>query len=191
MSLTVKKTEPIIAISTDVDDMTESDKLALLKQEYGTARSTAIDYANVRKEIEQYMVMLPADPSIADISEINKLYALAQSYLSRITAIEVTAIDNASRWKRLSNLMDGYIEDRSSEILVSEEIIDLSVQKAEAKVRVALKKEYHTWGRIKDRQAEAESFSRMIESKKKDMVSVLTTLGKQVKALSLEQALQR
>jgi hypothetical protein len=52
-----------------------------------------------------------------------------------------------------------------------------------------LKKEYATFATLQTKLSEAESFKRMVETRKKDLASVLTTLGKQVKALSVEQNL--
>ena len=118
------------------------------------------------------------------------MYALTQSYSSRVTAIEVLAIDNHSRWKRLVDLLEAYIEDRRSELLVSEEFEEYTVPKADAMARTMMKKEFKTLRRLKAKAAEAESFYKMIATKKKDLTSVLTTLGKQVKALSLEKSIQ-
>jgi hypothetical protein len=190
MAKKIKKDHMAATVSGDIDELNEKDKLAFLKKEYKVARDTAIDYNKAKKEIQRYLVDLPKNPDYADLSEINKLYAETQSYSSRVTAIEVLAIDNHARWKRLVDLLEAYIEDRRSEFLVSDEFEEYTVQKADAKARTLLKKEYKTLRRLKDKMAEAESFYRMVATKKKDLTSVLTTLGKQVKALSLEKSIQ-
>jgi hypothetical protein len=117
---------------------------------------------------------------------MNALYAETQSYSSRVTAIEVLAIDNAGRWKRMVQAMEGYIDDLQSDLFVSDAYEELTIPKAQARAKVALKKEHNTLRKLKRKHAEAESFCKMVEIKKKDLASVLTTLGKQVKALSLE-----
>jgi len=177
-------------VSGDIEDLNEKDKLSFLKKEYKLAKETAIDYDTAKSEINSYMVELPLKPDYVDLSEINKLYALTQSYSSRVTAIEVLAIDHHARWKRLVNLLESYIEERQSELLVSEEFEEYTVAKADAKARTMLKKEHKTLRRLKDKETESESFYKMIATKKKDLSSVLTTLGKQVKALALEKAIQ-
>jgi hypothetical protein len=190
MTKKIKKNHMAATVTGDIDDLNEKDKLSFLKKEYKTAQDTVIDYDKAKEEIRKYIVDLPKNPDYQDLSEINKLYALAQSYSSRVTAIEVIAIDNHSRWKRLVKLLEAYIEDRRSELLVSEKFEEYTVQKAEAKARTLMKREFKTLRRLKDKAEEAESFYRMIETKKKDLTSVLTTLGKQVKALSLEKSIQ-
>jgi hypothetical protein len=190
MSKKVKKKPMAATVSGDIDDLNEKDKLAFLRKEHELAKATTPKYEVAKDEINKYIVDLPKNPDYADLSEINKLYAIAQSYSSRVTALEVIAIDNHSRWKRLVELLEAYIEDRRSELLVSEEFEEYTVTKADAKARTMLKKEFKTLRRLKSKMSEAESFYRIIATKKKDLTSVLTTLGKQVKALSLEKSIQ-
>jgi len=190
MSKKVKKQHMAATISGDIDELNEKDKLSFLKKEYALATETIPDYAFAKQEMQKYIVELPQNPDYADLSEINKLYALTQSYSSRVTAIEVIAIDNHARWKRLVDLLEAYIDDRRSELLISDEFEEYTVQKAEAKAHTMLKREFKTLRRLKDKMEEANSFYKMIATKKKDLTSVLTTLGKQVKALSLEKSIQ-
>jgi hypothetical protein len=190
MSKKVKKKPMAATVSGDIDELNEKDKLSFMKKEYKLARDTIPNYEVAKNEMNKYIVDLPQNPDYQDLSEINKLYALAQSYSSRVTAIEMIAIDNQARWKRLVELLEAYIEDKRSELLVSEEFEEYTVQKAEAKAHTLLKKEFKTLRRLKNKAEEANSFYRMIATKKKDLTSVLTTLGKQVKALSLEKSIQ-
>jgi len=177
-------------ITGDIEDLNEKDKLSFMKKEYELAIETIPDYEVAKQELNKYIIDLPQNPDYQDLSEINKKYALAQSYSSRTTAIEMIAIDNHARWKRLVDLLEAYIDDRRSELLVSDEFEEYTVQKAEAKAHTLLKKEFKTLRRLKNRMEEANSFYKMIATKKKDLTSVLTTLGKQVKALSLEKSIQ-
>lgn len=178
-------------LTGDVDDLEEKEKLSFLKKEYALAIKTMPDYAAMKKELNTYQVELPKTPDYIDLSAINELYAIAQSYSSRVTTMEVAAIDATSRWERLVNLMDGYLEDKMNDLLSSEEFEDMTKLKAESTAKTRLKKHRKTLRKLKDKLVEAKSFKLMVEIKKKDLVSVLTTLGKQVKALSLEQSTHR
>jgi len=186
----IKKTAMRAAdmLSDDIDELVEEDKLDLIKHEFSLAKKSKPNYVHEIKELKTYMVFLPENPDIVDLSKINKLYAIAQSFSSRVTTMEVVAIENESRWKRLVELMKGYIEDRHDTLLTSDEMMELSIPKATAKVRVKLQKKQSSLRKMQDKLAEAASFAKAIEAKKKDLTSVLTTLGKQVKALSLEHS---
>ena len=190
MSTKVKKDYMHTIISGDIDSLSTKDRRSMLKDEYTLAIRILPDYAAATAEMLKYTIDLPQNPDYSDLSEINKLYALAQSYSSRITALEMIAIDNQARWKRLTALLTAYIEDKQSELLASSEFEEYTVQKAQAKAHTLLKKEFKTLRVLQDKFAEADSFYRMITAKKKDLVSILTTLGKQVKALSLEKSIQ-
>lgn len=191
MGKKIKKRKDLIKVTGDIDDLSTEQKLDFAKKEFEIAKQAKPNYKVLTEEIQQYIPQLPKDPTLVNLKKINKIYAETQSYLSRVTTIEVLAIDNHARWKRLTSLLEDYIEERTAEILVSDEVQDLTNLKAEAKVRVLLKKEYNALRKMSGKLAKAESFTRMIASKKKDLVSVLTTLGKQVKALSLEQSVNR
>jgi len=188
MPKVIKKTPMQAMLSADPEDLSEKDKLSLMREEYKIAINTIPDYLKEKKEIGAYFVELPTKPDIKDLSKINKLYAITQSFLSRITTIEVVAIENQSRWERLVNLLEGYIEDKQYSLLNKEEYTEMTNMKADAAVKFALAKERRTLRKFKDKEAEAASFIRMIVTKKKDLASVLITLSKQVKALSLEHA---
>ena len=192
MGLKITKDHMAARLDGDPEDLEDKDKLTLMKKEYKLAIQTHPDYVAAKQEITKYLINLPKSIShnTADLSKINRLYAEAQSYSSRITTLEVAALENTLRWQRLLNLIDAYIEDRKSELLVSENIIDMSIPKAEAKIRNILKKEHRTRTKFKDELTQAQGFQRMVEIKKKDMGQVITTLGKQVKALSLENSLR-
>jgi len=189
--MVVKKKPMDATLSDDPEDMNEKDKVSLIKEEYKIAKSACPNYRSEKDEIQGYLVELPHSPDFKDLSSINKLYAIAQSWSSRVTAIEVNAIDNHSRWKRLVNLMDGYIEDKEYRLLGREDIAEMTNMKATAAVKNAVGKERRTLRKFQDKLDESQSFMLMIETKKKDLTSVLTTLGKQVKALSLEQVTHR
>jgi hypothetical protein len=88
-------------------------------------------------------------------------------------------------------LLEAFIEDQRSELLVTDEFSELTNMKADALVRTKLRKKYELLRTLKVRRAEADGFVKMITAKKKDLLSVLTTLGKQVRALSVEHGTTR
>lgn len=186
----IKRSKDASLINTDVDALTTEDKFDFLKEEYKVASNSAPAYVELKDEIQKYVVKPPFDPDFTNLSEINKLYALAQSYASRVTTIEMLAIDNESRWKRIVNAMDEYIEDKKSFLLVSPELSELTIPKANAHIRVKLRKQHKRLQKLKKKFIEAESFTKIAVARKKDLAQVMTTLGRQVKALALEQQLQ-
>lgn len=191
-----KKSTPIECkldhlVTGSVENMDKEDKLVAMKVCYNQAVQVVPDYDNLKKEMNSYSVNLPSDPSISDLSEINKTYAIVQGYLSRVTAIEMVSIDNANRWERLKNYMLGYIDDKESELLSSEEMQGKypNTKMQQASVRNKLTKEYNALMKIQDSLSDADSFRQMVDVKKKDLVLILTNLSRQVKALSLEHSL--
>jgi len=186
----VHKDKDASLINPDADGLNTSDKLGLLKEEYRLASSRSPAYDDLKEEMKEYIVKPPFDPDFANLSEINKLYALAQSYASRVTSIEMLAIDNESRWERIVNTMDEYIEDKRSALLISDELEELTIPKANAKIRVKLRKQYKQLQKLKKHFTEAKSFTKMVVSRKKDLAQIMMTLNRQVKAMALEQQLQ-
>jgi hypothetical protein len=191
MTLTLKKTVPGTPISENVTDLNKNDKKDLLKHELSLAQKNSINYDIKKQEMQGYEVLLPETIKLGDLSKVNKLYAMAQSFMSRVTAIEMDALDNQSRWAKLVDLLEAFIEDQRSELLVTDEFSELTNMKADALVRTKLRKKYELLRTLKVRRAEADGFVKMITAKKKDLLSVLTTLGKQVRALSVEHGTTR
>ena len=191
MPIKVKKDRSKATITGDLEELSSQDALSFMKHEYTLALESALDYDALKEELNRYIVETPRNPDMEDLSNISKCYAEAQSQLSRVHSIEIQAIDNHGRWERIVNALDGYIEERSSELLLSEELEEMTIPKATATVKVRMKKEYAALRKVKNKYAEAKSFLRMVITKKKDLASVLVTLKKQVEALSLDQALQR
>jgi len=175
-----------------LDELDSRGKVKLLKKEYALAKSTIPDYRTLFAELESYSVDLLQSPQISDLSEVNGLYAQAMSYFSRVTAIELSAIDNLSRWQRVNNLIVDRIDEKESDFLVSDQVMELSNQKQQAAmVRTLLKKEYKLLKRVRTYLNEADAFKKAVDARKKDLNLALTTIGKQVKALSVEQSLMR
>jgi hypothetical protein len=173
--------------TADPDDMTEEDKGGYIKVQLKLVSSQVPDYIELKKEIDSYIIELPTQPDIKDLSKINKLYAIAQSFLSRVATIEGLAIGNLSQWERLVNFVEGYVEDKYYRLISSDNFSDMTNMKAEAAVKTKLAKEYRVARNLKNKMAEAKSFNIIVANKKKDLASVISTLGKQVRALELEK----
>lgn len=188
MPLIIKKREKASGATGEPDNMNRNDKLSVLKTNFVYATKYIPDYDELNKEISEYNVELPSNYDVPNISEINKLYAITQSYISRVTTIEAIAISNLTRWSRLKNIMESYIIDCECELLTKEDVKALSnVKLQQAEVHRLLKKQHTTLDQIKDKEAESDSFRRVIELKKKDLTLILTNLNRQVHALGLEK----
>lgn len=174
-------------VTGEPENLTKEDKLATLKELFKMAKERKPDYAAIKKELDEYNVALPNVLTMDDLSGMNKLYSITQSFLSRVAAIESLVIDNAGRWERLLNLMKGYIEDEECVFIMEKEIQELAnVRLQNAAVRNKMTKEYSTLRVIEESEQEAENFRKQVAVKKKDLVLVLTNLSRQVKALSLD-----
>jgi hypothetical protein len=88
-------------------------------------------------------------------------------------------------------LIDDPLAERSAEIDLDTEVRELKVALQEATVRDTLKKEFRTRRTIESYLTQADSFRKTVQSRKDDIEAVLTTLARQVKALALEQSLNR
>jgi hypothetical protein len=188
MAIKIRKRAKTSGVTGDPEELNVDDKLAVLKQNTAHARKLLPKYIDLQEELDSYTVDLPEEVDIPDISKINKLYAIAQSFISRVTTMEAVAISNHTRWLRLCNLMKGYLADKESEALIDDEIKDLgNARLQQAAVRTRLLKVHSSFERLQDYETEAESFKRLVEIKKKDLTLVLTNLNRQVKALGLER----
>jgi hypothetical protein len=175
-------------LSNDVLEIGNKERINIFKQELFLAKHVALDYADYIKEMQDYTVEIPRNPDIKSSSDITETYAKAQSYYSRATAIGMLATDNASRWKRIQTALEEYIENKEAKLWTRDEISELrNLRIQQAEVRKRLLREYRKLSEVKLAAEEAQSFYRIVESKKKDLQLVMTTLGKQVKALALEQ----
>jgi hypothetical protein len=189
---TDKSAKEEIRESMSDSGLSKNDCLSLMNETYSLNMSLTPDYATIMTELNQYDVGLPEAITMSDLSGINKLYSIAQAYMSRVTALEMLAIDNCNRWERLVNLMDGYVKDRECELLVSEEVQALpNTRTQSAKVRTLLKKELSTLMAIKNLYNEAEGLMRKCTAKKKDLTLVLTNLSRQVKVMGIEYGLTK
>lgn len=175
---------------SSIESFSDEDRVDTIKQKYKLAKDLLPNYEELKKELSRYNVDLPTEFTMHDLSKVNKLYSIAQEYCSRVATVEHIAIDNHSRWERTHKLMNGYLIDCESKLFVTKEVMDLPNTKIQQSfVRNKLNKLYNTIEKIFDYMQEAEAFKRIIEVKKKDLVSVLNNLTRQVKVLKTEQEL--
>jgi hypothetical protein len=172
-------------------ELTEKTRMSLMQKLYKMAFITRPDHKKLNDELLHFHVELPKRPDASDLSNVNERYALAQSYFSRCTEIAMLAEGNFILWKRIKLLLDDHIAEKSADIRLSEQVKSLKVALQEATVRQTLKKEFRTRRVIESYLTEADSFRRTVEARKDDIAAVLTTISRQVKALSLEQNLNR
>jgi hypothetical protein len=189
---TIRKQSGVSDLLTPENTLSKNDLVDLMRQTYRMNMDTQPDYDSLKHEIAKYEADLPEKITMQDISVINKIYSMVQACLSRVTAIEMLALDNCGRWERLKNLMDGYIEDLECELLLDDKVQNLSNSRMQqAFVKNALKKEISTQRQVENLYNESEAFVRLIGAKKKNLASVLTNLSRQVKVLTVEYGLTR
>ena len=178
-------------VTGDSEMLSKGSRLSLLEKLHQMAMTSLPDYERLKKELLGFHVELPRKPDASDLSEINEKYALAQSYFSRSTEISMVAEGSFTLWKRVKLLLDDHIAERAAEIYLEEGTRELKNALQDATVRKELKKEYRAKRTIESYLTEADSFRKTVQSRKDDIEAVLTTLAKQVKALALEQSLNR
>jgi hypothetical protein len=178
-------------VTGDSEMLSKGSRLSLLEKLHQMAMTSLPDYERLKKELLGFHVELPRKPDASDLSEINEKYALAQSYFSRSTEISMVAEGSFTLWKRVKLLLDDHIAERAAEIYLEDDTRELKNALQDATVRKELKKEYRAKRTIESYLTEADSFRKTVQSRKDDIEAVLTTLAKQVKALALEQSLNR
>lgn len=171
----------------NVEDLNIRDKWEIIKISIQSAKSFMgkyISYEAIREELSTYDVALPELIDSSDISQMTVLYAKAQAYHSRISTIEMLAIENASNWKKVNNYMDSYLQDLESKLWISEEVKELSNQKIQAAfVRSKLENLRNKYDEYVNELEQAITFKTLIAVKKKDIVSILENLTRQVKVV--------
>lgn len=183
MSLKVTKEEKASGATGSVASMSKVDKLETIMTLYKTVKNTTPNYEALEDELNTYDVELPEEVDIPDISKINKLYAIAQSFLTRSSTIERISINNQTSWQRLVKFMEGYIQDREAELLISDELKTLKTKMQDAELRNRLSKDYERLGVLNDKLLQANGFVRVVQNKVSDLKSVLTNLNRQARTL--------
>ena len=183
MSLKVIKEAKASGATGSVASISKADKLEAIAIMYKTVKNTTPDYEAMEEELNTYDVELPEEMDIPDISKINKLYAIAQSFLTRASTIERTAINNQTSWQRLVKFMEAYIQDKEAELLVTDELKELKTKMQDAELRNKLAKEHERLGVLNDKLLQANGFVRVVQNKVTDLKSILTNLNRQARTL--------
>lgn len=175
-------------LTGDILDMDDVSKLEVIKCYYQVAVTQTPEYQKLRKELENYAIVLSHNSDVVDLPEMNKQYAEAQAYHSRVTAIEMQAISNFDAWSNLRKALDSYVSEKSSEYVVEESILELpNTAIQQAAVRNRLKKEYGFLSQVAYKENEAKSFMKVVESKKSDLSTSIANLTRQVKVIALDR----
>jgi len=168
-------------------DLSNKDRLFLVKKMYKQAKTAEPDQDSLEEEMKQYLLQLPTGFDLATMQESHKLFALINSFIGRIVEIEAVANGNKSRWERLMKLMKAYLDERGSEILLSEECMDLPNAKLQdAFVRKELKKHYAYLATFTDKVGKASAFFENVIGKRKYLNSTYQSLSRQVSTLESE-----
>ena len=177
-------------LTGEIEDMSDAGKLDVLRCNYDTAMRQSIDYVSLRAEMAGYNIQLPEASGIVSFPGINEKYALAQSYHSRISTIQMTDIGNYDAWGNLRKTIEAYILEKSSEYLVMPSILELPNTAAQqAQVRNLLKTAHRFLSLAKIKEAEAKAFLQTVASKKEDLNSFIANLTRQVKVIALDRNL--
>jgi len=205
MKLT-KKNKQIVTPSArisldDLEKMSDADKFEIIKYVYDVAKKSKPDYDAIMAEIAEYDIELPMSDADINFPKIKKLFAIAQSYTTRVSNLEMKTIAAAQIWRQLCDLMNMVITDLRWRLddLTSKELLVINVDKLknarlqQAAVRKKLSS-YHkkihnaerSLTRFKSNLSEIEELSKIISIKKKDLASVLMNLNRQLKTLKLE-----
>ena len=168
--------------------MSLKDQVKTIQAEYKMAKQRIISYAKLKAELDDYTLSLPEDPDVTDFSESKNKYHLAQSYFSRASNIESNALANEDRWRSVRSHLEEYILERESRLLTDEELLEKypNAKAQQAAVRSKLKKSFRMLSVVKNEEAKAKSFSRMVEIKKKDLDKFITNLSRQMRIVSME-----
>jgi len=183
MALIVKKEVKVSGATGSVDSMTKKDKLEAIMTMYKTVNDTMPNYEALEEELNGYDVELPEEVDIPDVSKINKLYAIAQSFLTRSSTIERISINNQTSWQRLFKFMEAYIQNKEAELLVSDELKELKTKMQDAELRNRLSKDYERLSALNDKVLQANGFVKVVQNKVTDLKSVLTNLNRQARTL--------
>lgn len=186
MSLKVRK-QADTSIGS-VENLDTDDKKDYIKNVYSFAKKHDLDYNAVKQEISDYVVELPEKVDLPDLSTMNKIYAIAQRFLTRVSDLEGEAISNFSRWQEVFIAIRSLLMEKEAELYTSEEIINLPNSKIqEAAVRKKLSKIHTNLEKVRGQTETAKRFIEVVKAKRQDLASVLTNLNRQVKTLSVER----
>lgn len=189
MAITVKK----VKVNTlgQPENLDTEDKLDVIKTYLAKAKDSVPDYETLEQELLGYIIELPQEVSMIDLSNMNKLYAIAQAFYTRTSTISNMALGNHSLWQMVYEYMLEYLKDKESQLMVTEEIAELrSKELREATIRNKLQELYNKVRKVKLTLTKSESFLKLVENKKKELLTGMQNLTKQINTLKIERGIQ-
>ncbi|MFA5132735.1 MAG: hypothetical protein WC444_05440 [Candidatus Paceibacterota bacterium] len=185
--------EKLSHLLTGTDEaLSDEDRVELIKKKFNLAKNATPDHEDLQREMNSYDIKLSETPDVTDFSDINKKYALAQAWISRVNTIEMACIYSESAWKDVFSSIKSFIDKRTSEILMESEVGELkNARMQEASVRNRLGGVYDALLKIESEYNKSKSFTQIVQAKSKELTSVITNLTRQVKTLSLEYTVTR
>lgn len=189
MAIVIKKTK---GTSLGQPEMLEpEDKLEVIKTFMVKAKESVPNYEALENELAGYIIELPQEVSLIDLSNMNKLYAISQAFFTRVSTIHNMALGNHTLWQMVHEYMVEYLKDKESELLITEEISQLkSKEIREATIRNRLQELYNKVRKVKLTLQKSEAFVRMVDNKKKELVVGISNLTKQINTLKIERGIQ-
>lgn len=167
------------------------DKMEVIKTYLTQAKDSLPDYAGLEQELVGYVIELPQEISMLDLSKMNKLYAISQAFFTRVSTIANMALGNHSLWQMVYDYMVDYLKDRESQLMITEEISQLkSKELREATIRNRLQDLYNKVRKIKIVLTKSETFLKRVENKKKELLTGIGNLTKQINTLKIERGIQ-
>jgi len=189
-----------LKLVTGIDNLTMSDKHEIVKEMLLVAQSSKPDSDAILNEISNYNIELPDNDNV-DLGGISKLFAIAQSYETRVSNIEMRIVACANIWKQLCNFMHAIIvdlkwdiDDLSCRAIIEPNIKELkNSQLQQATVRKQLSNEHKrlhnaekSFVNFKSVLSDIEGLQEVVGIKKRNLVSTLTNLNRQLKILQLD-----
>jgi hypothetical protein len=175
----------------DPVDILPTDKAELIKTFFKKAKDTLPDYDSLEQELATYIIELPQELSLIDLSKMNKLYAFAQGFFTRTATISNIALGSLSLWEIVHDYLCDYLKDKESALLVTDEISQMRSEKIrEAAIRNKLKEIHNHVRKVKTYLIKAELFVKIVENKKKELMTGMNNLTKQINTLKIERGIQ-
>jgi hypothetical protein len=173
------------------ENLDPEDKVDVIKTYLTKARESVPDYDALERELAGYIIELPQEVSLIDLSNMNKLYAIAQAFFTRVSTISNMALGNHALWQMVHEYMTEYLKDRESQLMVTDEIAELrSKELREATIRNRLQELYNKVRKVKLTLAKSELFLKRVDNKKKELLTGMQNLTKQINTLKIERGIQ-
>jgi hypothetical protein len=115
-----------MAIQSKVENIPWFAKLETLQEKF--ENTEPLDYSEIEKELDNYIIALDPDPSSVGLDKLNAKIAAINSYMERIVTIVMNAIANENKFNSLFNDTKMFYEKYLRIQLRSEDVAALSNQ---------------------------------------------------------------